>query len=421
MGGLDGTGEPESQAGGSFGIAHLPRDGGSAGRERVSSVAWSRPPRRVALAIGQLQVGGTEGQVVLLAKGLSQRGIDVAVAVLCETGPYEEDLLAAGIPMFKGCFPAWRRAKLRDPAPWRREKFLYPFRFGVALARYTRWLREWGPDVVHAFLYYAYVLTPLAAHLARVPVMVASRRSLGSFKAERPWALRLERLANAFTDLVVANATAVAEDACRQERLSRERLTVIYNGISPERFRRRRAAALKPEGPVILCVANFRPVKGHEVLFDAVDRLRANGLRCTLALAGDGPDRLRIETLADKSSADVRLLGRRADVSALLAAADVVVLPSLHEGLSNTLLEAMAAGRPIVATDVGGNAEALHGAGLLVPSRDPVALASAIKRLIENPAEARSLGITARRRAAKHFSHDSMVERHIAAYRRLLS
>ena len=123
---------------------------------------------------------------------------------------------------------------------------------------------------------------------------------------------------------------------------------------------------------------------------------------CTLVLAGDGDQRPALEQQTAWLGIDVRFLGAEAEVGPLLARADVVVLPSLHEGMSNAVMEAMAAGRPIVATDVGGTAELLDGRGILVPPGDPLALADAIERLLTDPAFASRLGGRARHWSRAH-------------------
>jgi glycosyltransferase involved in cell wall biosynthesis len=364
------------------------------------------------LSIGQLHLGGTERQVALLARGLHQRGIQVAVATLRESGVYVAELREAGIPVFEAGFPHWS-LRLDAPVGW----FARPPRMLAAFQRYRAWLTSFAPDVVHAFLFFAYIVTPFAARSSGVPVVVAGRRSLGLFKEGRRVALALERVATSLTDLVVANSVAVAENVLAQESLPRDRLTVVPNGLAPESFACVPPASLDVPPPVILCVANLKAEKGQKVLIRAAARLG----RGTVVLVGDGPQRSSLVRLARETGVRLHLLGQLRDVPALLGAADVVVVPSFEEGSSNSLLEAMAAGRPIVATAVGGNPEALGSTGLLVPVGDDGALAAAIARLLDCPAEAGALGRVARERAARLFSCDAMVDRHVALYEQLLA
>jgi glycosyltransferase involved in cell wall biosynthesis len=368
---------------------------------------------RVCLVIGQLGLGGAEKQLVLLATGLHERGVPTTVLTMFGGGEREADLHRAGVPVvdlgFRRLGDGWRALPGNV----------------LALARLVRTLRRLRPDVVHAFLFHAYVLVPPAARLAGVRLVVAGRRSLGDFKAGRRWALRAERVATALTDHVVANAEAVAEDTLRRERIRPDKLSVVYNGLPDAAFVAARPVPLDVPGPVLLCVANLRRYKGHRYLLEAMARLSdkasGDGRPVTLLLAGEGPERAEIEVLARRWRLDVRVLGARTDVDRLLARADLVVLPSLTEGMSNAVAEAMAAGRPVVATDVGGTAELLTGRGVLVPPGDAHALAAAIAGLLADPGRAAELGAAARRWAAAHLRADVMVDAYRERYEGLLA
>ena len=357
--------------------------------------------------IGQLGLGGTEKQVVLLARGLSDRGIDTRVLTMFEGGPREQALRDVGVPL---CHLGFSR--------------LHPGA-GVAgnlaaFARLVRLLRREQPDVLHSFLLHSYLTAAPAARLARVPVLVAGRRSLGDFKQDRRMVLRLERLATRGTDLLIANARAVAEDTRERERVPAEKISVVYNGLPDDAFTARPPARIDTGHPVLLCVANLKAYKGHQYLLQAAARLRAGGRPCTLVLAGDGGERPALERQARELNLDVRFLGACTDVGPLFTRADVVVLPSLHEGMSNAVMEAMAAGRPVVATAVGGTPELLRGRGILVPPGDPAALASAIGALLADPGRRASLGAVARCWSRAHLGVDSMVDEHVRIYSDLL-
>ncbi|MFF3323427.1 glycosyltransferase [Streptomyces sp. NPDC002889] len=370
---------------------------------------------RVCLMIGQLGLGGAEKQVVMLARGLVDRGIETTLLLLSERGPREAELSGSGVRIvslgYRGLTRPWidLRGSLKDTAAAMR-----------ALGRLMTHLRRTRPQVFHAYLFHCYVAAAPAARLARIPVCVAGRRSLGTFKEGRRGLLAVERVATGMTDFVVANAHAVAEDALRQEGLPRNKIAVIHNGMEERDFRAVAPADLATDLPVVVCVANLRAYKGHQYLLDAVGRLRQWGRPCTLVLIGDGPQRPHLQRQADRLGIDVRLLGHRTDVGAFLARADVVVLPSLEEGLSNAVMEAMAIGRPVVATAVGGTPELLCDRGVLVPPADPQALAQGLHRMLTDRAAAALLGKAAREWALEHLSADTMVERHITLYRTLL-
>ncbi len=365
--------------------------------------------RRVVLVIPQLApLGGTETQLFLLARELHARNIDVKVLVLRRDGRHAETPHPAGVEVHHlGFVPL-------SPGPSALARNL------CACVSLLRLLRRLRPQVLHAFLYFGYVVGPPAARLARVPVVVAGRRSQSFFKRRRRWVLAVERAATHITDHVVANAVAVAEDTRAVECVPAHKLSVVYNGLPESAF-----APVTPEDvdtslPVVLCVANLLKVKGHRFLIDAAAVLSRQGRACTVVLIGEGPERGHLETQAAVLGVDVRFLGFRTDTAGFLARADVVVLPSLSEGLSNAVMEAMAAGRPIVATSVGGTPELLEDRGVLVPASSPSALAEGVGRLLDDPELAAALGAAARAWARKNLDVAVMAEQHINLYHRLL-
>ncbi|MEV4245465.1 glycosyltransferase [Streptosporangium canum] len=365
-------------------------------------------PRRVMLLIGQLRVGGTEKQVFLLATGLFRSGVAVDVVTLHSDGPYRDALELAGVPVHNAGFTGMSMGPMALP------------RNLLAAVRLIRLIRRLRPDVLHAFLYHGYVIGAPIAWLARVPVVVAGRRSLSNFKRARRWVYALERVATRLTRHVVANAVAVAEDTRTVEGIVPGKLSVIYNGLPESAFLPGTPARIVTDLPVVCCVANLKTHKGHRFLIEAVALLAARGTPCTLVLAGEGPERDALLRQAANLGVDLRLLGLRRDIEALMNRASAVVLASLYEGMSNAIMEAMAAGKPIVATAVGGTRELLSGRGLLVPPSDPPALADALERVLRDPHLSASLGGAARAWALDNLGVDSMIDRHLALYRRLL-
>lgn len=353
--------------------------------------------------MGQLGVGGTEQQVVLLALALRQRGVDVRVAALYAGGPREQELAAADVPVWIGGVPRkWQVWKL-----------------AVSLVRFVLLMRRTQPDVVHAFLFHAYVLVGPLGRLARVPVLVAGRRSLGRFLDDSPFLRLLERLTTPSYDALVANAQAVADDTLARERVPASRVHVIPNALIPHQHTSSPRTAWG-DPPVVLCVANLIAYKGHRHLLTAAEQLAARGRPLRLVLAGEGPERRTLTEQARRGGIQVSLLGQRSDVERLLSEADLFALPSLEEGMSNALMEAMAAGLPIVATDVGGNAEVLGDAGVLCRPGDPADLAAALERLLVDEAAARAVGRSARQRAEESFGVQALVDAHLALYARLI-
>ncbi|MDT4989526.1 MAG: hypothetical protein QOI74_3620 [Micromonosporaceae bacterium] len=368
--------------------------------------------RRVCLMIGRLDAGGAEKQLTLLAAELAGRGVATSVLLLFGGGgPREAQLRAAGVEVVDLGFGRrhGRRAIAANLAV-----------FGRTVGH----LRRIRPDVVHAFLLHTYLVAAPAAWCARVPAMVAGRRSMAYFKQGRPLLLAMERIANRLTDLVVANAEAVAVEARTQERLPADKVAVVYNGLPAGAFTPAEPAGrgeLDTDLPVVLSVANLRRVKGHRYLVDAVARLRDRGTACTLVLVGEGPEGPALRRQAERLGVDVRFLGTRWATDRLLARADVAVSASLSEGLSNAVMEAMAAGRPVVATAVGGTPELLRGRGVLVAPADAQALADGLSTVLTDPAYAARLTGAARAWSRVHLHVDVMVDRHLALYEGLLA
>ena len=399
---------------------------------RTTAAAAPGTPRRVSLLIGQLGLGGTEKQVTLLALGLHAQGIRTSVLVLFDGGPHEATLRRAGVPVVHlgGPYRIGDRRRLRGVSGikglWEVVRWAPGFAASTVdyLGRVVKLisvLRRERPDVLHAFLLHSYLAAGPAARLARVPLCVAGRRSLSDCSgARRPVVLAVARAATLLTDMVVANAHEVAEDARRVEHIPKSKIATIYNGIGASAFEPAQPAALDIDGPVILCVANLIAYKGHRYLLQAAARLRERDIECTLVLAGDGPERGPLQKLAADLGVEALFLGRRGDIPALLARADVVALPSLTEGMSNAVMEAMAAGKPVVATDVGGNRELLRGRGVLVPPANADELADGLAEVLADPELARRIGAEAQRWSRRNLHVDTMIDEHLDLYTRLL-
>jgi glycosyltransferase involved in cell wall biosynthesis len=281
--------------------------------------------------------------------------------------------------------------------------------------------RAGSPDIVHSYLPAANVLGPVAARRAGVPRVVVSKRSLPDYKKGHPFLKRLESWGNRLSDVVMVNSDAVRREIGRTERFCKGKIRRIYNGVGPidpwdrervESFRAREG--LPPRSPVAVCVSNFFEYKGHEDLVKAAARLTGAFPGMIYVLIGRDAGFLE----ATRSLARdlgilerIRFPGPRSDVPDFLRAADLFVHPSHQEGFSNAILEAMAAGLPVVACDVGGNPEAVVDGvtGRLIPPREPTALAAAMAEILADPAKGRSMGEAGRRRAIEQFSLDRMV------------
>ena len=378
------------------------------------------PPIRIVYVVVGLEVGGTERQVTDLVLALDRTRFEPRVCCLGTGGPLELLLRKHDVPV--------EVVGLQRPRSFVHGLGSTP---GLArgLARLWRILTRERPAIVHGFLYWSYTLGACVARAARAPVILASRRNLGHPRARQPVYRALTRLGNLATDLVIANSEAVRHQVLHSEGIAPERVIIIRNGVDVRRFRctpdpsLRTSLGLDAGAPLVGVTANLLDYKGHGYFLDAWRSLLGTHPRAQAILIGDGPLREeitgRIRALGLGGS--VRLLGSRPDVPAILALVDMVAHPSLEEGFPNAVLEAMAAGKPVVATSVGGTPEAVVDGetGLLVPARDSGALAEGMARLLARPAEARALGEAGRRRVAERFGLEAMVQRHEALYERL--
>jgi glycosyltransferase involved in cell wall biosynthesis len=377
---------------------------------------------RILYFIGTLDLGGAERQLVELASHLDRR-FSPAVCCLFQRGALADELQRAGVPVFSADLTSVRDKRGLSRA-------VAVLHLPLDLIRLWWQVRRFRPAILHGVLFHAYVLGALVGRLAGVPVVVAGRRSLSHFKRDRFAILLIERLANRLTDAIVANSEAVRKDTIESERLPAARVDVIYNGLDFATYTRSAPTDVREklglgEGPVVLVLANLIPYKGHTYFLQAWPTVRERFPTAIALFSGEGPARATLEAEARTLgiSDSVMFLGSRSDVPDLLAAADVLVHPSLEEGFCNALIEAMAAGLPVVATDVGGNAEAVvqGQTGVVVPPRDAGRLASATIEVLSLPDRGRALGAQGRARVREEFDRQVMVRRYEALYSSLLA
>jgi len=366
--------------------------------------------------------GGAERQQLLLAAHFPRDRVEVEFIVLGEHTAQAAEAEALGVPVH--VLGAGRRG--------RRGAVVSGVAASRTVASFVRLVRRRRYDIVDAWLYHAYALAALTRPLTRVPVLVAGRRSLSGFKDTfGPVDRALDALARRSADAIVANSEAVAADVVAREGLSRAKLRVIRNAVEVpaplepgERAAIRAGWGIGPDELVAGCVANPRHEKGLDVLVTALAvRPLAPGLR--VVLVGDGPARPALEdAVATAGLADtVVFAGAMPDARAVTGAFDLAVSPSRAEGLPNSVLEAAAAGRPVVATRAGGTAEILSDGetGLLVPVEDPAALRDALDRLVADPALRARLGAAARDDVIRRFGTERLVAETEALYTGLLA
>jgi L-malate glycosyltransferase len=340
-----------------------------------------RPPTdpiRVVYCIDNMDIGGTELNAVRTAERLDRQRFDLSVVCIRPDGPLLARYRAAGIPVF--------------PLPMRSMMGPAAVRQAVRLVRH---LKSQRVEVVHSHDAYTSVYATMCAKLAGIPGVIASRRSWHSPHL-RGRILRANRLAYRFADRVVGNSPSVSR-LIESEGVPASRVITIPNFLDPQSFTpmppdRRRAMlddlGVPPEAFVVGIVARLADVKDQPTLVRAVAQLRETIPNLHCVLVGDGPERGRIEALIAtlELGRSVHLAGERPQIPNLHGLFDVSVLCSLDEAFPNSVLEAMAASRPVVATRVGGIPDAVRDGetGLLVPPADPDALAAAIHRLFDD-------------------------------------
>jgi glycosyltransferase involved in cell wall biosynthesis len=367
--------------------------------------------------------GGIERRIVAVLPRLRDYNIDAELVCLRERGPLADDVEAAGIPLHVLGF---RRR----------------WDFG-ALARFTGLITAGGFQLVHAHMYRAYLPATVAAWRTGVPI-IGQVHNVNTWTSWRQrWmdrALCRQRAA------MLAVSERVAEDVRHHLRLPRERVQVLYNGIDLPAFRPRDAAERRASvraalgidagAGVAICPARLHPQKNHAGLLEAwagalwqlEQRAGGAGESWHLLLAGDGPARPEVEALIAKAESQgmrancVHVLGHRDDMVDLYHASDLMVLPSFKEGFSNAVIEAMAAGLPVIATDVGGNAEAIEEgvSGVILPPGDTPALTRALCELMTNAEQRQAMARGAWNRA-EHFSIDEMIRQTASIYRTIVS
>jgi glycosyltransferase involved in cell wall biosynthesis len=369
----------------------------------------------VAQVLDTLEIGGSELNAVRTSERLDRSRFDVRFFCFRTGGPLRSRLDAAGIPV--------------QEIPIRGLATSAALREGLA---FRRLLREERFDIVHAHDPYSNIFAAPWARLASGPVVIASQRWWKN--VHRP-ALRIaNRIAYRFAHRVLANSPAVAEQVIDHEHVSRARVCMVPNFVDESAFASldprlasdlRRDLRLDAGVVSIGIVANLYPVKNHAMLLRAVARFAPRWPSARVVLIGDGGERAGLEEMARSMGiADqVHFAGRRSHVPGLQGLFDIVVLCSFEEGFPNTIVEAMASARPVVATKVGGVGDAVEDrvTGLLVPADDDATLANALESLLADRVQRERMGQAGQLRARRLYYVDVVMNSLESLYRDLVS
>ena len=361
---------------------------------------------RIVHIVPTLDASGAEKQLALLAANTPKERFDVHVVALTRGGPYEKTLAEAGVPVH-----IIGKKMKGDP---------------FALRRLVRLLKELKPTIVHTWLFAANAYGRFAAHWAGVPHVIACERCVDSWKTGLQ--LWLDRRLVRWTDAVAVNSEAVKEFYVHHG-IPREKLHVIPNAVTPAEPIADRAALRKEMGVedssfVLGFVGRLWPQKRVEDLIVGADILRLGEWPVEAVIVGEGPRRTMLEQFAENMQevGGVKFLGKRDDARRLMAGFDALVLPSAFEGMPNVVLEAMAAGTPVVASRIAGMAEVVSDGetGLLFEPKRPSDLARKVQRLLEDPELGRRLAENAKRVVGEKFTVAAMTAGYVGLYEGLL-
>lgn len=355
--------------------------------------------------------GGTERQLLQMIQFSKHAGMLPQVCVLRGTQWLTEEL--AGCPV--------TRFSLEKLLSWQGLR---------SLARLARWMRGQKFDILQNFFSEANLVGPWVGRLAGIRVILGTRRNLNHPRREDPngLGLRAQAISNLLVNMVIANSGAVLERIVESESISRKRICVVYNGIDldhmrplPHLRRLMRESLGLEEGQVLVGnVSGLRKIKGVELFVNAAATAYRSDGRLRFVLVGEGELKSQLEQLIRAYGLEgiIQLPGPAEDVRPYLAAFDIAVLCSHAEGFSNSLLEYMASGVPVIATDVGGNREALGDCGLLVSAK-PDELAEAIREMSAPEVRERFTGRALAR--VRNFDVSIAQERTIELYRQYLT
>jgi L-malate glycosyltransferase len=378
----------------------IPSLGSGTDRKRSESKGQALPS--VFLMIESFETGGSERQFAALARSLNPETFRLSLGCIRQRGAFVEGL--GDVPQFR------LGGSLYGLQSWRT-------RF-----RLSRHLRNTGIAVAQTFDFYSNLTLIPSARMARVPVVIGSQRQLGDLLT--PAQRYVQARAFRWCDAIVCNSRAAARRLLEQG-LAEDKVVVIGNGLPASAFAETPCAL--PRSPGLLRVGMIARMntraKNHSTFLHVAARLRDKFARLEFVLVGDGPLRPNLEREAESLgvAGQVRFLGDRRDIAAILASLDVSVLPSASESLSNVILESMAAGVPVVASRVGGNPELVtEDRGILFALENVDEAVAAIEMLLQDQGRRAELGSNARRFAQAHFSAEGMGARYEELYTELL-
>jgi len=363
-----------------------------------------KKPARILRIIPSLEMGGVERTLTSILPRLDKRQYKVYLCCLFKRDKLADTIESLGIPIIKFRM----RARLD-----------FDGKYIAGILRLTRLMKKMQIDIVHTHLYRANLAGRIAAKLAGIPVIIANEHNIDSWKK---FSQRLnDRALAKITNKIIAVSDAVKDFYVKKIGISEDKIITIYNGVDISKFqtyvntnKQKEEFGIKPDEKIITIIGRLHQQKGHLYFLKAAQIIREKNPKVKFLIVGDGPLEEQLRSMSEDLgiSKNVVFTGLREDIPQILAMSDISVLASLREGFSITVLESMAAGKPVVVTDVGGNSEVVeHGkTGFIIPAQSPEDLALYSLNLINNQELAKKMGQEAEKRVL-NFSIDRMVEK----------
>ncbi len=366
-------------------------------------------PLNILHVIPKLTVGGVENQLLMVLKNYDRKIFSPIVCCLSDSGDLGSEIESCGVELI--CLN-----KLKHTFDWTIIKDIYKL------------IKQKSVKIIRTHQYHANLYGRIAALFAKVPCIVASVHNVYTIDTKIHRRIFNHFLAH-YTDRIVAVSKAVMHDILQYDRISHKKICVIYNGIEMKSFLNihgniRKEFGIPENISLIGTVGRLTAQKGHKYLLEAINKLKFKFPEIKLLIAGDGP--LKNDLIKYAQSLNIHdkviFLGLRRDIPIFLSSIDIFVLPSLWEGLSNALIEAMASGKPVIATDIPPVREIIHSEdlGILVPPENSDAIADAIELLLYNKNRAEAFGKTANEKVFLSFTIENTVKQYTSLFESIL-
>ncbi len=362
--------------------------------------------------ITELDIGGAEKLLLSFIKKLNRSKYNVITAYLNGEGKLAGDFRKAGFKVFN-----LRMRNRMDLG---------------AVIRLYRFLKRENIGILHTHLIQADLCGFIAGKMASVPVIISTKHNPDEFRKRFSICVRLDGIFSNHSDRVIAVSHAVKDFLVKWEKISEGKFTVIHNGVNLEEFsidtdiaEKKRELGINLSSKVVGSVGRLDRQKGHVFFLKAIPKILEDFSDIRFIFVGEGPLRSKLEKMASELRVNQNIIftGIRPDVADILSILDIFVLPSIFEGFGIVLLEAMAIGKPVVASRVGGIPEIVdHGlTGILIEPANPSAIAGSVVKLLKNPVEAKRIANAGRAEVGRRFTADAMARKIEGVYDEILT